>query len=201
MPTKPAAIPNKPNTIAEVSVQGAAPKKKTTTPTSQQSTAQRLCARLVELDETSIKCVSDFIGVLDNWTGSSSPAEQLLWDLVQQHSAGIIPITPESLQGDLKEFTENFELAIENARRLVRRYPIEILGNDCGYEPDQIAALQEGRRGDEQQEAITLEEAREALRKYPSLLVTAKVPEPWRSVIIETYGAEAEEHLSRIEDK
>jgi hypothetical protein len=110
-------------------------------------------------------------------------------------------ITPDLLKDEVEELADDFERAIEVAKALVRKYPAEVLGVDCGYLNDQIAVLKEGHRGDEQQEALDLETAREGLRKYPSLLVTAKVPEPWRAVLIETHGAEAEEHLSRIEDK
>lgn len=140
------------------------------------------CEQLVELDDSLRGLISDFVGVLEAHTGCTSPAEELIWGLVLQHGMGI-GITPDSLRRDLEEFTGNFESAIDNARRMVRRYPIEVLGKDCGYEPDQITALKAGHDRDQQQEAFELQTAREGLRRYPSLLVKAKMPEPWRSVI------------------
>jgi hypothetical protein len=159
------------------------------------------CEQLVELDEHSRGLISDFVGVLEAHSGCTSPIEELIWGLVLGHAMGVA-ITPESLRDDVQTFADNFERAIEDARRLVRRYPIQILGKDCGYEPDQIKALKEGHDGDLLQEAFELETAREGFRKYPSLVASAKMPEPWRAALFEYYGDNSvKESFSRIEDE
>ncbi len=159
------------------------------------------CEQLLELNETHRKYISDFAAVLETFTGCTSPAEELITTLVAAQAQGV-SITPASLKGDVETFVENFEDAIEIARRMVRRYPIEVLGKGCGYEPDQIKALKEGHSGDVQEEAFELKAARDGLRRYPSLLVSAKMPEPWRSALVEYYSDEsAEDTFSQIEDE
>jgi hypothetical protein len=85
---------------------------------------------------------------------------------------------------------------------MVRRYPMQVLGKDCGYEHDQIKYLKEDNDGDDEQEAFELQTARIALRRYPSILVCTKMPEPWRSALAKSLEENsAKEELACCEDE
>jgi hypothetical protein len=137
------------------------------------------CEQFMEFDEDERKQFAQFAALVRNYSGSSSPAEEFILELIRYHTAGIA-VTPDNLQEDIEEFRQNFDLAIATARLLARQYPAEVLGQDCGDRKGQAKALKaiavEEDPNWESLAAHYIEVAREAIRRYPSLVLSG---EPW----------------------
>jgi hypothetical protein len=151
---------------------------------------------LARLPEIRRKDLGEFAAILSADRGCVTPAEEFIRKLARYHRE--YPITPESLMDDVDEFRENFESAIENARKLVRQYPALILGENCGDWKDQVDALKEEHH-DEQQQAFHLEDAREYVRRFPDLVMAEGMPEPWKGIMAKFEAERAAQRPSAAE--
>jgi hypothetical protein len=133
------------------------------------------CEQLLEFDERGREKLAQFAEILRNYAGSNTPAEGFIINLVRYQ--GVIPLTPDNVQDDIKEFRDNFEMMISAARRLAVQYPDLILGENCGEYRDQalklkaIATAADGEGWEDGAQAH-IDMAREAIRLYPSLVLS-----------------------------
>ncbi|MCU1327489.1 MAG: hypothetical protein JWN34_2859 [Bryobacterales bacterium] len=140
------------------------------------------CEQLIQMSETNRLRMAEFAVVVTNHRGCTTPAEEMILDLVRgQALGGWAAITPDDIEKYLKSFREEFDYAIEAAKSTVANYPGDVLGGpDCprAYR-DQHKRMWEIARenglGDPQGQVLSyLEIARLCIREFPALVLSAE---------------------------
>jgi hypothetical protein len=75
-----------------------------------------------------LESIGECIEVIENNLGTTTPAENLILDLLLDHA--LVGLEPQKAAERVEEFRENFDDAIEAARRLMSRYPKEFAIQD-----------------------------------------------------------------------
>jgi len=72
--------------------------------------------RVLKTASYDLQYVQAALDCIDRWTGSTSPVEEFLHDVLFEYTRGTL--TPESAEIELEEFKADWEVIIKTARRL-----------------------------------------------------------------------------------